>query len=528
MGLSRRGFLQASGLAAVYMALPAWVGGEARAAGIAPGLIGDADLWAATTTTPNAGILHLLNRITFGPRPGQVAQVARMGYDAFLEQQLYPALIDDSAMERRLAGFKTLSMTNAQLRAAYRDGSEPSPWWVTQELQRAALLRAVYSGRQLQQVMTDFWSNHLNIYHQKDETRWYKTTDDRNVIRPHALGKFRNMLLASAKSPAMLVYLDNRDNVSPPPERSWLGGVNENYARELLELHTVGVDAGYTETDVRAVARAFTGWTLDRPWSELPEERANPGAFRFLSGLHDNGSKRIPFLNLTLPTGGGIRDGQIVLQRLATHPKTAQHIARKLAVQFVSDTPPPTLVDRVARAYLASDTDIRATLRVLLTSAEFKASAGRRVKLPMRALVSYARVLGAEMGPNTGFHWRLEEAGQPFFEWHAPNGYPQAGAAWVHTSGMLARWNTAFSTAASWDGVTVDLRRWVPGAPVTAQRLVDALGPALLNRPLPAAARTALIAYVGGGGEPLESWEIDMKLPHLAALILGSPAFQVH
>lgn len=323
--LTRRRFLEASGLAAAYVTLPSLLGGGFEEIGLDPGLLGDSEVWAASAAAPNAAVLHLLNRITFGPRPGQVNAVAKQGIEAFLTQQLHPETIDDSAMRPRLAPYKSLAMTNGQLRAAYRDGGVADPWEISLEMQHAALLRAVYSRRQLFEVMVDFWTNHLNINIHKDECRWYKATDDRFVVRRYAFGKFSDMLRASAKSPAMLVYLDNQENIEPG-KRHWMGAVNENYARELLELQTVGSDAGYTEADVRAVARVFTGWTLDRPWSDVPLERDRIGEFRFVPGLHDKQAKRIGFLNLDIPAGGGVEEGELVLARLARHPRTARRL----------------------------------------------------------------------------------------------------------------------------------------------------------------------------------------------------------
>lgn len=507
------------------MALPAWLGGSAHAAGTGAQLADLSSVIEAPVATMS-DTLHLLNRITYGPRPGEPAQVERLGYDAFLEQQLYPGRIDDTAMNRRLAAFPSLTMRNGELLATYKDGTDKDPWQAQTELMKAAMLRAAYSKRQLFEVMVDFWGNHLNVSNEKDGTRWFRTTYDRDVLRRYALGKFRNLLMASAKSAAMLEYLDNRHSRIP---NEWGdGGVNENFGRELLELHTVGSDAGYTEADVRAVARAFTGWTLDTPWSDIPEEKANPGEFRFLPSWHDNAQKRIPFLNLTLPAGGGIRDGETIIARLASHPKTAQRIAHKLCVQFVSDNPSAALVSRIAQTYLSNNTDVRAALGALLRSPEFKAAKGQRVKLPVRALISYVRALGVGITKPDVLLWGAWDLNHAPFAWPAPNGYPQAGAAWLDTSGMLARWNWAHWFADGWEGVTVDLSKLVPAGPLTAAKMVDSVYPKLLHGSAPAATRTALMEYVGGDGQPLEAWLADAQLVHLVTVILGSPAFQTH
>src|SRR6266545_747541 len=482
---SRPQFLRNSGLAAVYLALPAWLTACSRgdAAPAAQRLV-QPEVWDDPQPGAHPEIVHLLNRITYGPRPGEVEQVARSGWDAFLDRQLHAA----------------------------------------------ALLRAIYSERQLFEIMVDFWSNHFNIFIGKNQVKWLKTADDRDVIRTHALGKFRDLLLASAKSPAMLVYLDNAENIKPGARRGKIdGGLNENYAREVMELHTVGADGGYTQDDVTTVARALTGWTITRRNAD------QAGEFQFAPRLHDDDAKQIAFLHLALPAGGGLKDGEALLGALASHPNTAARIAHKLCVTFVADDPPQALVERAAKAYLDSDTDTRATLKAILTSDEFKASAGHKVKLPLRALVSSVRALGADVGDGERLLPLvkvLRDLGQAFFGWQAPNSYPQIGAAWVNTGGMLARWNAAFALAEGRiKNAQVDLHGFISPDLQAAGALVDTLGAALLHMPLPAPARAALIEYTGddaGESVKLDHAALSRRLPELAGLILASPAFQTH
>ncbi|HEU5103333.1 MAG TPA: DUF1800 domain-containing protein, partial [Roseiflexaceae bacterium] len=354
--------------------------------------------------------------------------------------------------------------------------------------------------------------------------------DDRDVIRKHALGKFRELLLASARSPAMLVYLDNAENIKPGARGGkQAGGLNENYAREVMELQTVGADGGYSQEDVATVARALTGWTITR------RNASQPGEFQFAPKLHDDNPKQIAFLNLDLPAGGGLADGEALLAALAGHPKTAERIAHKLCVMFVADSPPSALVERAAKTYLDSDTDIRATLRTILTSDEFRQSAGQKIKLPLRALVSALRALGAQVGDGEQLLplvKLLRDMGQAFFGWPSPNGYPQAGAAWVNTGGMLARWNAAFALTEGWvKDVRFELYSLIGPDERAAGKIVDQLGMALLSAPLPEAARAALVGYAGdGAGEQalLDSAVLARRLPELAGLILASPAFQIH
>ena len=530
MTMTRREFFRTTGLAAVYMALPAWLSACQRDAAPAAAPLATPQTWDDPQPGAHADVVHLLNRITYGPRPGEVERIAALGWEGFLEQQLAPDQIDDAALERRLAAFKTLPMSSAELFAQYPQKGQPGPRAIVLELEAASLLRAIASERQLFEIMVDFWSNHLNIYIGKNQVKWLKTADDRDVIRKHALGKFRDLLLASARSPAMLIYLDNAENFRPGARRGKkAGGLNENYAREVMELHTVGADGGYTQADVTTVARALTGWTISR------RNASEPGEFQFAPKLHDDDPKQIAFLNLALPAGGGLADGEALLTALAGHPKTAERVAHKLCVTFVADDPPPALVARAAKTFLESDTDTRATLRTILTSDEFKQSAGQKIKLPLRALVSALRALGAQVGDGEQMlplvKW-LRDMGQPFFGWPAPNGYPQIGAAWVNTGGMLARWNAAFALAEGRvKNGQLDIQTLVaPGDP-TAGGLVDTLSTALLNAPLPTAARAALVGYAGDGAgdqAPLDPAALARRLPELAGLILASPAFQTH
>src|SRR5262245_21109044 len=308
MTITRREFLRSSGLAAAYLALPAWLSACARDAAPAAATLATPQAWDDPQPGAHPDIVHLLSRITYGARPGEVERVAALGWDAFLEQQLNPEQIDDAALERRLESFPTLAMSSADLLASYPRKSQPGPRAIIQELEAASLLRGIASERQLFEIMVDFWSNHLNIYIGKNQVKWLKTADDREVIRKHALGKFRDLLLASAKSPAMLIYLDNAENVKAGVQRGKQSrGLNENYAREVMELHTVGADGGYTQDDVTSVARALTGWTI------AGLNAATPGEFQFVMRLHDDGAKHIPFLNLIMAPGGGIADGEALL-----------------------------------------------------------------------------------------------------------------------------------------------------------------------------------------------------------------------
>jgi hypothetical protein len=533
MNMNRRQFLRASGMAAAYLALPAWLGACGRATASAGAALANPATWVAPEETP--ALAHLLSRISYGPRPGDLARAAQIGWDALIEQQLAPEQIGDSALDAQLAKLSTLQMGATDLLAQYPRGGKPGPRAIIQELELAAMLRACFSERQLLEIMVDFWSNHLNIYIGKNQAKWLKTVDDRDVVRKYALGKFRDLLLASAKSPAMLVYLDNAENVRPGARRGkQAAGLNENYAREVMELHTVGADGGYSQDDVHTVARVLTGWTIRRANDDAA------GTFQFVPRLHDADAKNIPFLDLSFPAGGGMEEGEALLARLAAHPATAHRLAAKLCAAFVSDEPPAALIERAAQTYLASDTDVRPVLRMILQSDEFRASAGQKIKLPVRVLASAVRALGVPLNdtlvspgrPGVGLLGQLQLLGQPFFGWQSPNGYPQVGAAWVNTGAMLARWNTAFALAEGRvRGAQPNLPALLPAGANSAGALADGLAAALVPAPLPADARAALVEYIGDGqGDQyvLARAELNARLPELAGLIMASPAFQVH
>ncbi|MBI5876226.1 MAG: DUF1800 domain-containing protein [Chloroflexi bacterium] len=502
----------------------------------------------AAMPPPSAAAL-LLSRMTFGPRPGDVEQVAGLGLDKYIEQQLNPDAIDDGKMVKLLATFPTLSMGLHDLIDTYpqpkpqakpdpkatpapaatpvpgatpgrpaRPPRPPGPGAVMQELQEATLVRAIYSERQLYEVMVDFWTNHINIYMDSGVIRWAKTVDDREVIRKHALGNFKAMLTASAKSPAMLEYLNNRESVKGKP--------NENYAREIMELHTLGVDGGYTYTDIQNVARAFTGWTIAPPRAAL----LFGDGYVFNPRTHDDDEKTV--LGVKLPKGGGESDGLKVIDLLCDHPSTAKYLATKLVRRFVSDTPPPALVDKVAAAYTQTKGDIKPMLRVILQSGELRASFGRKVRRPLEYVAGVMRALDVQIDPADADILRavMTNLGQPLFLWHTPDGYPDEAAAWINTNGMLARWNIALNLAiAGARGIKADVRAPTTASGAkTAEQVVDFWLDRLLHRGMAAGDRQRLVSYLtdGAANFALNELVLRVKVPGLVALILSSPDYQ--
>jgi uncharacterized protein (DUF1800 family) len=465
-----------------------------------------------------ATVVHVLNRLGFGPTPAAVERVERLGVHEYIEEQLRPERIDDAVMAARLTAFPTLTKSSRDLaqdyfvpamrerreqqrRAApagsFSAGADPDPQkrtpgqmelarmqrTVIGELSQQRILRAAYSERQLEEVMVDFWMNHFNVFAGKGQVRIYLTEYERDAVRPRVFGRFRDLLGATAASPAMLFYLDNWQSTAAPdaptaadadrkrpavrrrgprdldsvrrpgqlrrvpqagateemmafgnqPQPIRRRGLNENYARELMELHTLGVDGGYSQKDVQEVARAFTGWTIATP--------RLGGAFRFDPRLHDDGEKVV--LGHRIKAGGGRKDGETVLDLLAHHPSTARFIAMKLARRFVADEPPPALVSRAADRFKATDGDIREVVRVIVSSPEFFASRRAKVKNPFEFVVTAVRATNLDLATALPLVQWLRELGMPLYGAQPPTGYPETGGAWVNSGALLNRMNFA-------------------------------------------------------------------------------------
>jgi uncharacterized protein (DUF1800 family) len=488
-----------------------------------------------TATDEERRIVHVLNRLGYGPRPGDVARVRRLGLDEYVRRQLRPEEISDAALEARLAPLSTLTMpisemaaidararqlrrelaqrgaeakgedgkldpskVTPEMRREFRERYEkefgdgkPNPRRFVADLQQAKILRAAYSERQLQEVMTDFWFNHFNVYAGKGLDRVFLSGYEREAIRPHVLGKFEDLLRATAESSAMMFYLDNWQSVDPkatppfmnrrpnqiggfgellrrgrapflrpgqtgqpnpggqPARPKRTPGINENYARELMELHTLGVDGGYTQKDVQEVARCFTGWSIHRPYAGLfggqnalrREDDGRQGQFAYNDWAHDKGEKVV--LGAKISGGGGKEDGDKVLRLLARHPSTARFIAAKLCRRFVSDAPPQTLIDAVARRFQDTDGDIRETMRAIVSSPQFFAPETYRakVKTPLELVVSSLRATGAEIGDAQILVGVLNRMGMPLYGCQPPTGYPDDAERWVNAGALLARLN---------------------------------------------------------------------------------------
>ena len=534
--------------------------------------------------TEEQRIVHVLNRLGFGARPGDVERVKSMGLENYINQQLNPEKLADTLAENKVKDLAVLNMTTAELyekypqpgqlvrqlqnrgllpkelaetndknprenpeyrkliQQYYKENGLEQPQRIIAELQASRILRAVYSERQLQEVMVDFWTNHFNVFAGKGADRWLLPAYDRDTIRPYALSKFSTLLQATAQSPAMLFYLDNFQSVSPnannnrgpqmerrqqqQPQQQQRPrrGINENYARELMELHTLGVDGGYTQKDVQEVARCFTGWTIFQPRggaaavNALRGEaaRRTPGTFFFNHRTHDDGEKIV--LGHKIAAGGGINDGLKVLDILAHHPSTAKFIATKLVRHFVSDTPPPALVERVAAAFKKSDGDIRETLKAIFFSNEFNSPEAYRakVKRPFELVISAIRTLGADTNGGPGTHQWMARMGEPLYGFQTPNGYSDAAESWVNNGGLLERMNFGVALAANRvNGTKVDLTK-VAGANADKGKMIDESVRTILAGELSAATRETLMKQLD---------QAD-SLTKVVGLILGTPEFQ--
>jgi uncharacterized protein (DUF1800 family) len=517
-------------------------------------------------------IVHVLNRIGFGPSPGDIERVRRIGLSKYFDQQLHPERLADEGMSARLTPLDTLTKSSRELaenyfipaqeerrRAQQQAGAQPgdapsdrremrtpgqmqlmqAERSVFTDLAQQKILRAVYSERQLNEVMVDFWFNHFNVFAGKGQVRSYLTEYERDVIRPNVFAHFRDLLGADAHSPAMLFYLDNWQSAAPegaatsePMNRAGFGrgfgrgrglrvppqgrtivdlppaaqnrrprGLNENYARELMELHTLGVDGGYTQHDVQEVARAFTGWTIANP--------RQGGGFRFEPRMHDDGEKIV--LGHRIKAGGGQHDAEEVLDILASHPSTARFIATKLARRFVSDQPPASLVDRAAARFRETNGDIREVVRTIITSREFFAPAAYRAKVrtPFEFVAASVRAAGVDALNGMPLVQAMRELGMPPYQCQPPTGYADRAEAWVNTGALLNRMNFAIALT---DGRLRALR-------TTAATPIGS----------PDAARATIIdqALAGDVSESTRATVAKASTaPQAIALLLGSPEFQ--
>ncbi|MCQ3939279.1 MAG: DUF1800 domain-containing protein [Chloroflexi bacterium] len=568
--LTRRDFLKLGGVLATSSVLAACAPGEENPIAV-PSEAADQDpvvLPEAQTPLPPVPLAVLaLNRLTFGIRPGDIEAFHALGstdderLQNFLAQQLNPDSIDDSEFENRYnnAGFETLHKSLEQLYYDHvasnpYDANDDTYWeWYSQpahELTDATVLRAAYSKRQLAEVLADFWHNHFNVFLWQDDGVPLIVSYNRDVLRRHMLGNFRQMLEAVAKHPSMLYYL-NQNNSSD-------AGPNENFARELFELHTLGAEnylgvrdpnsvgkdadgiaAGYVDNDVYEAARCLTGWRVDDDLGDWEDGVEKTGNFLYYKPWHDRFNKLV--LGKYIPADQeDLKDGHDVLDLLANHPGTARHIARKLCRRFISDAPPESIVQAAANTFLenrGAPDQLRRVMETILLSAEFKAGWGGKVKRPFEAAMSMLRALNSDfIRIPGGVHWMLGLMGQALFERRPPDGYPDVREAWANSMSLLYRWNFAVGLAENWMDdedtgyrIFTDVYNQTPAEIRTASSLADYWIQRILNQTLPDASRRAVIAVMAqeyGSEEPLPEDHVQYVLPAMVEAILMSPEFQ--
>ncbi len=451
---------------------------------------------------------HVLNRLGYGPDSYTRKRLKTLGVRGYIAEQLHPETIPNDEFEDMLRRFPSLGMNFLELRIHYPNRvvpGQPQSGDVLKELQNAKVLRAIASHRQLEQVLVDFWFNHFNIV-ATDRRDYDISPYERIAIRPYVFGRFRDLLLAVARSPGMGDYLDGR--------RNKVDGLNENFAREVMELHTIGADGGFAEADVNDVARAFTGWR---------EDQSAVDGFEFFPAWHDLGPKQV--LGLALPANGGYEDGLAVIDLLAAHPATAARIARKLVIRFVSERPPQRLVEAAAATFLATGGDLRAVMETILLSPEFleePANRGAKVKRPLHLMASLARAVHAD--PATlnldRIRRRIRELGEDLYGFPAPSGFPDVSAAWTSPGTMLLRFNVIELATRGVDGIVPAL----PASDGTATGIVDAFGADFFPGGVSASTRDTAIAFLdvlGSSGDP-------GRRAAAAAVLLSSPEFLVH
>src|SRR5436309_2845388 len=514
---------------------------------------------AALTAQDSA--LHALNRLAYGPRPGDVPRVAAEGVMRWIHRQLSPDGIDDDRLAERERRFDILRYDRGDLAAMYTaaqrerrerklaagqtaDGSDsagaqhaaplpkqadpmiPKSNRLANEFADLAVVRAALSERQLYEVMVDFWTNHFNVYFAKGADRFLTPDYIEHTIRPRAMGKFQDLLIATARSPAMLFYLDNWESVAPgtsPPfprsarRRGGQGvrpmpkGTNENYSRELLELHTLGVDGGYTQQDVIDVARIFTGWSIERP--------QQGGDFEFHDWAHDRGEKLV--LGVRFEGGHDMDEGIRLLKLLANHPATMHHVSRKLCQRFVNDDPPDGCVDDAVAAWKRSSGHMREVLRAIFHGPDFWAAQNVRakVKTPLEFVVSAARAVAAEPDTSSRLAQVVARLGEPLYLHVAPDGYPEREAAWVNSGALLDRMNAAVALASGkLPGVTVGLDSIVSAG--DADQLIGVVNEKILSGTMSENTKQVLRRDLAGIGDPAQARALAV------GLAIGGPEFQ--
>jgi uncharacterized protein (DUF1800 family) len=487
MSATRRRFLQAASAGGVVAGI---AGFSALSTALTPLFSGPDDGLTAFQPPDAAEIdeaTHVLNRLSFGPRPGDRAEILKLGTTAWINRQLQPESIDDAWTEARTRHFEALDVWPLGELLEYNAKE------LLDQLTRSKIVRAVHSRRQLQEVMVDFWSDHFNIDPSKGDSKWLKPADDKNVIRAHAMGNFRDLVKASALSPSMLWYLDGRVNRRATDKEK----PNENYSRELLELHTLGVQGGYTQQDVMEVARCLTGWTV----RARDKARFAVGKVEFRAQLHDDGPKSV--LGVSIPAGQGEGDLASVLDIVCGHPSTAQYLATKLCRRFLTDEPPADAVQAVAKAFTESSGNIRSTLRALFETPGFMAARGSKVKRPFHFVVSTLRATAARSDAGPVLQDYLLRMGHAPFQYPTPDGYAEEAQPWMAT--LLWRWKFALEFA----GQRLKGTTFPPERLTNSAGGINGLAAHLLGRQ-PAPAETAALS---ASGQPL-------------ALLLASPAFQ--
>jgi uncharacterized protein (DUF1800 family) len=565
---TRRDFLKLGGTLASASLLAACQADEGTAVASSPSTAGNIPMNETVNPLPAAPLAVLaFSRMSFGARPGDIESFLALGnsdderFRAYVEQQLNPDSIDDGEFESRYnaAGFETLHKSHEQLYADHiannpYDSNDDTYWdWYSKpayELVDATILRAVYSRKQLVEMLADFWHNHFNIYFWQDDGVPLLVSYNRDVLRGHMLGNFRQMLEAVATHPSMLYYL-NQNNSSD-------AGPNENFARELFELHTLGaenylgvrdpnsvekdsnaISVGYVDNDVYEAARCLTGWRIDDDLGEWEDGVEKTGNFIYHKPWHDRFNKLV--LGKYIPADQpDMQDGRDVLDLLAYHPGTARHIARKLCRRFISDLPSDSIVQAVAAAFTEfrdAPDQLKRVMETLLLSDEFKQTWGQKIKRPFEAGVSIMRGLNSEFTRiPSGVTWMLSLMGQPIFERRSPDGYPDTKEVWANSMSILYRWNFAVGITENWlddenTGFTIrtDVYNQTPTDLRTAEGLVDFWTNRLLGRTVSDADRSALIAVMAqeyGTQDQLPDEHVQYVLPAMIEVILMSPDFQ--